>query len=133
LIVVLDTNVLVSAFQFAKHRGAPRLAVDRAVRQDVIASCLEIEAETMRILTRKFLWAADRAQNALDAVLARAIRVQLRGTVKQCRDPDDDMFLECAERASADYLVSGDRDLLTLGSYKGTRILSPADYLISRP
>jgi putative PIN family toxin of toxin-antitoxin system len=133
LIVVLDTNVWVAAFQFAKHRGAPRQALDRAMEQDVIASCKEIEAEILRILTRKFLWELDRAQNALDGVLARAIRVQLRGTVKQCRDPDDDMFLECAERAHADCLVSGDKDLLVLGSFKGTRILSPADYLISTP
>jgi uncharacterized protein len=130
LIVVLDTNVWVSAFQFAKHRGAPRLAVERAVRQDVIASCAEIEAEVLRILTRKFLWGRDQAQNALDAALARAIRVQLRGTVKQCRDPNDDMFLECAARAHADYLISGDKDLLVLGSYQGTRVLSPVDYLI---
>ena len=131
MIVVLDTNVWVSAFQFAKHRGVPRLAVERAVRQDVIASCREIEAEILRILTRKFLWDPNRAQTALDAVLAQAIRVQLRGTVKQCRDPNDDMFLECAVRANADLLISGDKDLLVLSSYEGTRILSPAEYLIS--
>ena len=63
-------------------------------------------------------------------VLARAIRVQLRGTVKECRDPNDDMFLECAMRAKADLLIAGDKDLLVLGSYKGTRILTPADYLV---
>jgi predicted nucleic acid-binding protein len=61
--------------------------------------------------------------------LARAIRVGLRGTVKECRDPDDDMFLECAVRANADLLIAGDKDLLVLGSYKGTRILTPAEYV----
>jgi predicted nucleic acid-binding protein len=57
--------------------------------------------------------------------------VQLRGTVKQCRDPSDDMFLECAARANADLLIAGDKDLLVLGSYKGTRILTPAQYVSS--
>jgi predicted nucleic acid-binding protein len=39
------------------------------------------------------------------------------------------MFLECALRAKADVLVAGDKDLLVLGTYKGTRILTPAQYL----
>jgi predicted nucleic acid-binding protein len=62
-------------------------------------------------------------------VLVRAVHVQLRGTVKACRDPNDDMFLECALRTKADVLVAGDKDLLVLGTYKGTRILTPAQYL----
>lgn len=97
--------------------------------EDVIASCVEIEAEILRVLTEKFLWEPSRVNAALEVVLARAIRVQLRGNVKGCRDPNDDMFLECAARASADLLVAGDKDLLVLGSYKGTRILTPSEYV----
>ena len=99
--------------------------------EDVIATCVEAEAEILRVLTQKFLWDANRAQAALEAVLARSIRVQLRGTVTQCRDPNDDMFLECAVRASADLLIAGDKDLLVLVSYKGTRIVTPAEYVSS--
>lgn len=95
----------------------------------VIASCPEIEAEIMRVLTKKFLWESERAHAVLEALLARSIRVQLCGTVKECRDPNDDMFLECAARASADLLIAGDKNLLILGSYKGTRILTPAEYV----
>jgi putative PIN family toxin of toxin-antitoxin system len=98
--------------------------------EDVIASCREIEAEILRVLTDKFAWESTRACAALDTVLAHAIRVQLRGTVKECRDPNDDMFLECAMRAKADLLIAGDKDLLVLGSYKGTRILTPAEYVV---
>lgn len=65
--------------------------------------------------------------------MARALRVHLRGTVKECRDPNDDMFLECAARANADLLVAGDKDLLVLGSYKRTRILTPADMSEAAP
>jgi predicted nucleic acid-binding protein len=39
------------------------------------------------------------------------------------------MFLECAAVAKADLLISGDKDLLTLGAYKKTRIVAPAEYL----
>jgi predicted nucleic acid-binding protein len=62
-------------------------------------------------------------------ILARGIRVKIRGTVKECHDPGDDMFLECAALAKADRLVSGDKDLLTLGAYKGTRIVTASEYL----
>lgn len=130
MIVVLDTNVWISALQFAKHRGTPTRALEKAMSEDVIASCREIEAEILRVLTAKFAWESTRARAALDTVLARAVRVQLRGTVKECRDPNDDMFLECAMRAKADLLIAGDKDLLVLGSYKGTRILTPAEYVV---
>ena len=43
--------------------------------------------------------------------------------------PGDDMFLECAALAKADLLVARDKDLLILGAYKGTRIVTPSQYL----
>jgi putative PIN family toxin of toxin-antitoxin system len=129
VIVVLDTNVWISALQFAKVRSTPTRALEMAMSRDTIASCLEIETEVLRVLTEKFLWERGRAEWALHAVLARSIRVVLRGTVKLCRDSDDDKFLECAARAHADLLISGDKDLLALEVYKKTRILSPAQYL----
>ena len=131
MIVVFDTNVWISALQFAKHNGTPTRALERAISEDIIATCSEIEKEILRVLTEKFLWEPSRADAALEATLARAVRVQLRGTVKECRDPNDDMFLECAALANADVLIAGDKDLLVLGSYKGTRILTPAEYVSS--
>ena len=44
-------------------------------------------------------------------------------------DPKDDKFLECAVAGGADVIVSGDKHLLRLGSYRGIRVLSPADFL----
>jgi putative PIN family toxin of toxin-antitoxin system len=111
--VVLDTSGWISALQLAKHRGTPTRALD------VIASCREIEAEILRVLTHKFAWESTRVRAALDRVLARALRVQLRGTVTERRDPNDDMFLECAMRAKADPFVAADKDLQVLGLYTG--------------
>lgn len=100
--------------------------------EDIIATCAEIETEILRVLSEKFLWEPNRADAVLKAILARAIRVRIRGTVKQCRDPNDDMFLECAARADADLLIAGDKDLLVLGSYKRIRIVTPAEYVSVR-
>jgi putative PIN family toxin of toxin-antitoxin system len=132
VIVVIDTNVWVSALQFAKHRGTPTRALEKAISEDVIAICDEIDAEIVRVLTEKFSWEQPRATSALQVILARGIRVKIRGTVKECRDPGDDMFLECAVLAKADLLIAGDKDLLTLGAYKGTRIITPTEYLRAR-
>jgi len=58
-----------------------------------------------------------------------AILVRLRHNVHICRDPKDDMFLECAALAGADVLVTGDKDLLSLGSYGAARIITPLEYV----
>lgn len=45
-------------------------------------------------------------------------------------DPDDEMVLECAIAAEADFIVSGDKKhLLPLRKHRGIRIISPADFL----
>ncbi len=54
MIVVLDTNVWISALQFAKLRGVPTRALEKAMSEDIIATCDEIEAEISRVLTEKF-------------------------------------------------------------------------------
>ena len=50
-------------------------------------------------------------------------------------DPDDDKFIACALALEADYIVSGDSDLLTLESYMGISIVSPRTFLenLDRP
>ena len=110
MIVVVDTNVWISALQFAKGYGTPTRALEKAMSEDVIATCDEIDAEIVRVLTEKFSWEQHRATSALQTILARSIRVKIRGMVKVCRDPNDDMFLECAALAKADLLVAGDKD-----------------------
>ena len=86
---------LITALQFAKRRSTPALALaGKAMTEDVIATCDEIDAEIVRVLTEKFSWDQRQATSALQTILARGIRVKTRGTVKVCRDPHDDMFLE---------------------------------------
>lgn len=41
------------------------------------------------------------------------------------------MFLECAALAKADLLIAGDKDLLVLASYRNTRIITPAEYVLA--
>jgi putative PIN family toxin of toxin-antitoxin system len=66
----------------------------------------------------------------------RALRTQAKivpGTANvsnaRCRDPADEIILAAAVDANAHVVVSGDRDLLVLGSYRGTLILTPRQFL----
>jgi putative PIN family toxin of toxin-antitoxin system len=49
--------------------------------------------------------------------------------VAVCRDPDDDKFLEAALAANADYLITSDKDLRDIGTYRGVKIRFPAEFL----
>ena len=48
-----------------------------------------------------------------------------------CRDPKDDKFLACAMEGQAHYLVTGDRDLLTLRHYRKLAIVNPGQFLLA--
>ena len=129
MIVVVDTNVWISALHFSRPDAIPFRALDRAARVDTIAICPEIESEILIVLEVRFGWTREQVMKVVTETLAKAVRISLHGTVHLCRDPSDDKFLECAERAHADLIITGDRDLLALKSYKGTKIVTPGEYL----
>ena len=67
---------------------------------------------------------------ALVRSLAReAILVPGRVRVKVSRDPADDKFLEAAIEGHAQYVVTGDKDLLALKAHRDIRIVRPAAFL----
>jgi putative PIN family toxin of toxin-antitoxin system len=132
VIVVIDSSVWISALQFGTNPTPPVRAVEHALRRDSLATSIEIEAEIKRILVAKFNWAPAKANTILARYLKRAIRVELHGSVHVCRDPNDDMILECAVLSGAQTIISGDKDLLSLRAYQDIRIVTPAQYL-SRP
>jgi len=127
VIVVFDSSVWVSALHFG---GTPRSALKLCFVKDQAAICDGIEAEVRRILTEKFGWTAARLANDLDVATLNALWVPVRGWIQRvCRDPKDDMVLECAVNAKADVIVTGDRDLLVLEVYREIRIITGRQYL----
>ena len=46
-----------------------------------------------------------------------------------CRDPDDDLVLATALAASADVIITGDKDLLVLRTHRGIRIRTPRQFM----
>ncbi len=131
MIVVIATNVWISALHFGPSTGRPAQVVELVLRYHRIATSTEIINEIRGTLIERFLWQPEVTDQTLEGYFAGAITVPLRGTIHVCRDPNDDMLLECALTAGADVIVSGDKDLLTLNPYQGIRILTPAEFLLS--
>ena len=127
--VVLDTNILISAFVFPG--GSPE-AVYRAAlegRLELITSH-PLLAEFGRVLSAKFGWGSERVREAVAHVARNAEVVRPTATVHAVEaDPADDRVLEAASAGEADTIVSGDRHLLKLRSWEGIEIEKPASLL----
>lgn len=126
---MIDTNIVVSSFLTS---GPPRSILNRIRdRQDLLCVSRPILREYLEVLAR-----AGVSRKLLEALLSlfqdpeRVILVIPSRRIAVIReDPADNMFLECAVEAEADYIISGDRHLLRLGTLEGITILSPRAYL----
>ena len=109
MIVVLDTNIVVSAL--LTPQGPPGRVFFMALRnQSSIQLCVsaEVFAEYEEVLNRpKFNFTISAIEAALGSFREKGFWVKPTGKVSICDDPDDDIFRECAEAAAADYLVTG--------------------------
>ena len=127
---VLDTNVLVAAF--VSDGLCRRLLLRARDRGFTLAISPFIRDEFGRALSRKAGANAGEIREALElideistSVYATAGETDVSGI---CRDPDDDNVLACAVASGADYLVSGDKDLLVLDNCRGVKIIAPRTF-----
>ena len=131
---VLDTNVVVSGI--IKEEG-PAGQILRLLIQDrkfISITSLDILAEIREVLPRPKIrkyhgWTNEQLDAFVTFLYAQSVVTEGKLAVKIARDPQDDKFLACATEGTADYLVSGDEDLLQIKVYEGTQIVSPADFL----
>jgi putative PIN family toxin of toxin-antitoxin system len=128
--VILDTNVILS--HRLKSTGTITEAVTFAFTQCTILSSQDTFDELRRTLHRflsKDYITHDEMAKQLAAFIEASEWIPIITKVQQCRDAKDDKFLELAIDGQADYLVTGDRDLLVMAEYKSTRILAPRDFV----
>jgi len=131
--IVLDANVLVSGIFWA---GVPSHLLQRwlAGRLEIIAS-VEIVAEYERVLyeVASPRGRTDLARRWVGLIAEHVTLIDVRPRVKLCRDPDDDKYLDCAVQGGAAYLVSGDKDLLSLVNVHGILIVTAKQILAAIP
>lgn len=130
---VIDTNVLLSGLFW---HGAPH-ALMECVRSSTLTlvSSPALLAELTDVIGReKFDTVMARShtsrERSLDEVRQLAELVEPPPLPQPvCRDPDDDEVLALAFAARVDLIISGDEDLLSLGSYAGIAIVDAAEGL----
>ena len=126
MIVVPDTNVVVAALV---ANGLCRELLHRTIRLRVLATSHALLQELDLTLRRKFD-VTPSVDVFLDLFRASIRVVEPKALpAPVCRDPSDDVVLATAVAARADSIVTGDQDLLVLGSYQGVRIVSPRSLL----
>jgi putative PIN family toxin of toxin-antitoxin system len=128
--VVLDTNVLVSALLFTgiSSELAP-LWQRNAITVVLSRGILE---EYLRVLSYpKFQLSEAEIKGLIEEELlpyVEVVKPRKRLRIVE-RDPSDDKFLECALAGKAPVIISGDKDLLSIGRYRKIRIQTPAQFL----
>ena len=129
--IVVDTNVLISAA--LQPRRTPRAVLD-TIRQT--SGVLLFSNETFqelhsRLLRPKFdRYVSQRVRlTYLVQLMGVSERTSITGAKLGCADPEDDKFLETALAGEADCLITGDRHLLDMASFRGISILTSAAFL----
>jgi putative PIN family toxin of toxin-antitoxin system len=126
---VLDTNVLISAILFP---GGATEAVFRMTLEGTIelVTSTALLTEFARVLTEKFGHNDAQARERVRRIVAVAHIAEPTMTAREIEeDPADDRVLEAALASDATVIVSGDKHLLRLGTWRGIRILAPAAFL----
>ncbi|HVC36334.1 MAG TPA: putative toxin-antitoxin system toxin component, PIN family [Candidatus Dormibacteraeota bacterium] len=126
--IVIDTNVLISGIVFG---GKPRQILDLLAKQSVIVIVAEeILTELRRKISTKFPDFIEDL-NKVELLLKRdAVLIKLGEiSINISRDPDDNKFIESAILGRCSFIITGDKDLLILKSYKNLNIIKPDEFL----
>jgi len=124
---VLDTNTLVSGLIW---HGKPEVILEKAISQDIqLYASEQILQEYFRII-EKLAKNGPREINQWKMFLLDTLHIiEPNEKINACRDPKDNMFLECAVECNAKLIVSGDDDLLVLNPYRGIEILNATSFV----
>jgi putative PIN family toxin of toxin-antitoxin system len=131
---VLGTNVLVSSL--VSQHGPPRHALDAWLEGHyTLVTSLYLVEELIHVLSYpRIAGQIHLEEDELAAILAALLsqaevtpgRLRLPAVT---RDPKDDAVVACAVEGEADYIVSGDQDLLVLGRYETVQVVTPRQFV----
>ena len=133
--VVIDTNVLISGLFGIKNSPSFQILLALRSQKIILVTSPIILAEVEEVISRERIikrtkMSVDERADFLDKLIERSDitagkqLLQLVGS-----DVKDDKFLACGFEAKADYIITGDEDLLVLKEYKGTKIITPREFL----
>lgn len=128
--LILDTNVLVSAFIF-KSETANNVVRISAKKHTLLFSESTFKELKSTLLKQKFAGVAElpTIRNFLFNLVRIGEFIEPKTEITECRDPKDNKFLELAVAGNAACIVTGDNDLLVLDPFRNIRIITPKEFL----
>jgi len=127
---VIDTNILISGLLGG---STARALIDAFIdRKFKLVTSYAMLKELFEVLNRpKFrgLLPEEDVDEFAFLLELEARIVEPRVKVRDCRDPKDNIVLECALESKPDFVISGDNDLLILSPYRGIPIITLSRFL----
>lgn len=127
--VILDTNLWISYFLRSGNSPLTRLIEHEQLiflwSEDLIEELIQV---SQRDKFRKYI-PIDQLTSILGHLQSKSELVDVQSAVKLCRDPADDFLLSLAKDGKADFLITGDKDLLALSQISSTQILTLTTFI----
>ena len=128
--IVIDTNTLVSSILIAA--SVPDQAFQKARNIGILLFSDATFEELQQVITRpkfdRYVSTAIRVE-FLARLWEESEHIETVEVITDCRDPKDNKFLEVAVNGNADYILTGDQDLLILNPFRDIPIVPPAYFL----
>jgi uncharacterized protein len=127
--VIIDTNLWISFLIGKQLANLKSLLVEGAVQAVFSRQLLdEITIVTQRPKLQKY-FPPEKVADLIAFLEFIGLLVEVKSSVSLCRDAKDDYLLALAKDSQADYLITGDEDLLVLESFEGTLIMTYQSFL----
>lgn len=126
--VIFDTNVWIS-FLIGKQLATVKYQIAKGSIIVVTTEqlLLEIKLVTSREKLKKY-FPKENVAELVDLLETIAEKVAITPKYSICRDPKDNFLLDLIDFSKADYLVTGDKDLLEHNPFKTAKILTPSEF-----
>ncbi|HMZ46590.1 MAG TPA: putative toxin-antitoxin system toxin component, PIN family [Chitinophagaceae bacterium] len=126
--VIFDTNIWIS-FLIGKHLAKIKRYLSNGSIIIITSEQLisEIKVVTGRAKLKKY-FPHDSVEEMIELLETIAIKVETKSTHFVSRDPKDNFLLDLIDFSKADFLVTGDKDLLELSPFKTAQILTPTEF-----
>ena len=126
--VIIDTNLWISFLITKSHSQIDNLLINKKIR---IVFSEELLTEFFDVIQRPKLnkyFSPNDIKELLDVFDFYGDLVEVKSRIEQCRDPKDNFLLSLAVDSKADYLLTGDNDLLKIGQIGKTRIQTITEF-----
>ncbi len=123
--VVLDTNVIIDGFK--DDYSYEKQIIDAVIQGEIEAYANHQTVQENKLIMRRII---DNPQyeNEINNFYSQLNLVVNRKQINIVSDPEDNKILESAVEAQADYLITRDNDLLSLGKFQDIEIVNPPQF-----